>query len=316
MSRYFRPDHVIRERIEQAVQAGSNMCWTCGSCDFECPMNQATGSLRPQKVVRLATMGMLEELQKLPEIWYCLSCRRCNQICPNSVKPAPLIEFARRQAVGCGLVSTETYRHFRSLFSLFQRVRWHATAFAMQNALTSLSHERWCRWLEMPVPEDTYTLMIKHTWMPDRFKQGSHPQACFTCGECSSACPVSGERSVFDPRTVFRMLNMGLIDKLMTSPAIWLCIDCRRCSDACSQLVEGHAIIGHLRRLALENGAVDIEFPDRLAQANRLIYTRLLDEIDMLLGIETRRTARPAVYAATLCEAAERPCQTVTSMIA
>jgi len=291
-----RPDPRLRSKIENAAQAASNMCWTCGSCDFECPVNRATGSLRPQKVVRLATMGLLDELAALPEVWYCQTCRRCIEVCPNRVKPATLIEYARQQALGRGRVSMEKYRQFKALFSLFQRVRWHATAYAMQNDLPDLSHSQWCDWLEEPIPEMAFTVTKQH-YLPHAVTPGNrqddfHPQACFTCGECSSACPVSGERHVFDPRTIFRMVNLGLAERLLNAPSIWLCIACQRCSDACSQLVEGHQVIKQLQSQAIESGAVDRDFPHRLEKTNRLIYTRLLDEIDMLFNFNSRNRTR------------------------
>ena len=63
-----RPDPVQRSQIESRSHTTSFMCWTCGSCDFECPVNIATGRLRPQKLVRLATLGLVEELLEQPEI--------------------------------------------------------------------------------------------------------------------------------------------------------------------------------------------------------------------------------------------------------
>ena len=36
-----RPDPVMRRQIEMNSRTASFMCWTCGSCDFECPVNIA-----------------------------------------------------------------------------------------------------------------------------------------------------------------------------------------------------------------------------------------------------------------------------------
>ena len=107
-------------RIESESRAGIRCCWTCGSCDFECPVNIATGRLRPQKIVRMAAIGMLDELLDLPEIWYCLTCRRCAQICPNAVSPAAVIAYIRREMVSSGRISWETVQRYRDLFYRFQ----------------------------------------------------------------------------------------------------------------------------------------------------------------------------------------------------
>ena len=321
MSYPIHPDPEMKKRIENAVRAESHMCWTCGSCDFECPVNRVTGFLRPQKIVRMATLGLMDELQHLPEVWNCLTCRRCNTVCPNPVKPAMLIEYTRRQAIGSGFVSKERFEHYKALFKLFQRVRWHATAYVMHNQITSLSHDQWCEWLQEPVSEESYTLTQAQYAQPDlnaffHLCKDFYPQACFTCGECSSSCHVSGERSVFDPRTIFRMFNLGLLDRLKTSPSIWLCVQCQRCSDACSQKVKGHQIIEELQRLAFASGAVDDSFPIRMADANRLIFNRLLDQIDVVFNFSERQSNRQAPHYQPFLDSVCIPCDAVANMTA
>lgn len=283
-----RPDPVQRNRIERGARTASFMCWTCGSCDFECPVNIATGSLRPQKLVRMANLGFLDELLELPEIWYCLTCRRCLQICPNDVKPAVLIDHLRKEAVRQHLYSVETLRKFNNLFSRFQRVRWHATAACLQNRAFELSDRVWNEWLEKPAPETHNVIdgkaLLGATVAFSSTMAKSRTTACFTCGECSSACPVSCERSTFDPRSIFRTANLGLIQDLFLSPSIWLCIACGRCSDACSQLVDGKTIIAAMQKMALDSGTLDRSFLHRLEKAEKIIYTRFLWEIDALFG--------------------------------
>ena len=108
------------------------MCWTCSTCDSECPVEIATNRLRPQRIVRFANLGLIEELIASPEIWYCLTCRRCSRVCPNSVKPETLIRYARTDAVRCGVVSYAAARSYYDLFRRFQRVRWHAVRHCLQ----------------------------------------------------------------------------------------------------------------------------------------------------------------------------------------
>ncbi|HSM89477.1 MAG TPA: 4Fe-4S dicluster domain-containing protein, partial [Desulfobacterales bacterium] len=108
--------------------------------------------------------------------------------------------------------------------------------------------------------------------------------ACFACGECSSACPVAGERSAFDPRYLFRMANFGLVEELLGSPLIWLCVQCGRCTEACSQLVDGCRMIAGLRELAVLEGRVDADFALRVRDAQKQAYVRWVDAVDQLLG--------------------------------
>lgn len=310
------PDPKIREIIEIAARADSSLCMTCGSCDSGCPVNLATGRLRPQRIVRLANMGFLEELLSGPDIWYCQICRQCLQACPSAVKPCVLIEYLRMTAVSCGLVTRNRLQRYRELFTRFQRVRWHAATACMQGEMTKITDKQWHKWLQTPA--DASAGWIAQSDMLRGFEQlraefdTSRLSACFTCGECSSACPVSGGPSVFDPRTLFRMVNLGLVEDLMQSPSIWLCVSCGRCTEACSQLVDGRQLISRLQELAVETGAVDMEFRLRLEQANKVIYGRFLDEIDTLFDpdqdiVETYRTSGKSLRISAECACTSPP---------
>lgn len=282
----------LRKRVEQATGAGACLCWTCSTCDSECPVNIATNRLRPQKLLHLASLGFLDELVTLPDIWYCLTCRKCNRVCPNQVKPESVIEFVRRESLRCNLVRHSVFQQYQLLFQRFQRVRWHAVQACYQGELGAVSDSRWRAWLETPIVDGVRPIVYAELFNGSpafrRSAADSKLANCFTCGECSSTCPVAGERSVFDPRYLFRAINLGLQEELLHSPSIWLCIGCGRCTEACSQLVDGRAMIAELQKLALETGAVDADFHWRLARANKLIFSRLLDSIDELLGLTNK----------------------------
>jgi len=279
-------DPNIRQRIEQATSADSTMCWNCSSCDAECPVEIATNRLRPQRIVRLANLGLFEELIASPEIWYCLACRRCNRVCPNLVKPETLVRYARAAAVRCGVVSYETVRAYYDLFKRFQRVRWHAVHHCLHRGDEPISDARWYAWLNTPIPDSTAIVSSPSLFKSNQsFRlaaKGADMSKCFTCGECSSACPVAGERSAFDPRFIFRMVNLGLAEELLMSPSIWLCVQCGRCTEACPQVVDGCGMIASLRELAVREGNVDADFALRVRGAHKQVYMRLLDEIDEL----------------------------------
>lgn len=288
MVSYITPDVNFGRQIEQASQSAASMCWTCGSCDFECPVNIATNRLRPQKVVRMANLGLLGELLHMPEIWYCLTCRRCMNVCPNTVSPSTLIAFVRNKALFQGIVSMDTLRRYHALFAKFQRVRWHAVNHCFNEDFENLTDQMWHDWLEQPVRP--LTSSIKKISVPiDKdiraMMVSSQSLACFTCGECSSACPIICERSVFDPRVLFRMINLGMVDELMRSPSIWLCIDCGRCTNSCSQLVDGRQLLNQVKELATHRGVLDVDFNLRVEHANQVIYKYFLNEIDQLFGL-------------------------------
>jgi heterodisulfide reductase subunit C len=282
------PDPKRRRQIEQAVRAESHMCWTCRSCANECPVNRATGRLAPIKIVWMANLGLLEELLRAPEIWYCQQCNRCNQICPMQVKPADIITYIRNEVVRRKLVSYDTVRRHHELYGRFQRARWRMLSRCFRGESSLFLKTQWYQWLNTPVPAPSEKVLFKSgsadTYRLKSLLRQFSVAACFTCGECSSACPIFYERSVFDPQWIFRMFNLGLTEELVQSPAIWLCIGCQRCTHACSQLVKGHLIIERLKQLAVSEGFVDEKFLNASVEYQNNLYSQLLDEINHLFG--------------------------------
>jgi len=282
------PDLRVRSFIEGHAQAEINLCFTCGSCSVECPVNLASHRLDPRKLVILANLGALDELLTIPEIWYCLTCRRCNQVCPMTVKPADLISYCRRQAFSRKLVSHEALKAYRSLFFQFQKIRWHMVSRCLQDTGESAIAASWNDWLETLIPKGigkvSYGALFLGSKAFKALAADSKSLSCFTCGECGNVCPIGCDRRVFDPVTIFRMVNLGLAEALLTSPSIWLCIGCRRCTDACSQRVDGHLMIHRLQELAIEEGFVDAAVPFRLKSLHKMITPLFLDNIDELFG--------------------------------
>jgi ferredoxin len=55
---------------------------------------------------------------------------------------------------------------------------------------------------------------------------------CFNCGNCTAACSLSNQDSVF-PRRYIRYIQLGLKGKMLGSLDPWLCYYCGDCSDTC-----------------------------------------------------------------------------------
>jgi len=287
MLTYFTPDQNERQNIESNAHAQANLCWTCSTCDLECPIYRSTSQLRPQKIVRMANLGFIDDLLSLPEIWYCLTCRRCNQVCPNLVEPATLINFLQQETIRRKIFSWEMFSRYRDFFNRFQRVRWHAAQQCFSGNLDSVSQKLWNDWLNTPAQSLSGDIQFAKRSPSSAFIDAvdqSSTTACFNCSQCSNTCPIFFERSVFDPQWIFRMVNMGLEEEILKSPSIWLCIECQRCTETCSELVSGHLIIQHLQELALSEGVVDRGFPFRWKNAQETLYRLFTKELDTLFG--------------------------------
>ncbi|MGD9412000.1 MAG: 4Fe-4S dicluster domain-containing protein [Desulfobacterales bacterium] len=280
------PNLSLGRQLAQLSSSAASMCYTCSSCDLECPVDIATGSLRPQKIVRKANLGFLEELLNSPDIWYCLTCRHCTKVCPNVVSPSTLIEYLRRDALSKGIVSIDTFRQYQRLFTEFQRIRWQAINISFKETVDNFTDRMWNNWLQKPIIFPTPLIKLprisQFTSDAKAILGSTRASACYTCGECSSACPIVCDGFVFDPRLLFRMINLGLIVELVRFPSIWLCISCGRCTESCSQLVDGRYIMEQIKELAIQRRIVDKDFHMRVQNANQLIYRHFIHKIDFL----------------------------------
>jgi len=70
---------------------------------------------------------------------------------------------------------------------------------------------------------------------------------CFNCGNCTAVCSLSSESTPF-PRKVIRYLQLGLKDKLVSSPEPWLCYYCGDCSETCPRQANPGEVMMGLRR--------------------------------------------------------------------
>lgn len=56
------------------------------------------------------------------------------------------------------------------------------------------------------------------------------------------------------PRQVFRALQLGLVDEVLKSSTIWVCVQCQICSARCPLEIDIAKVMESLRRLAYAQG--------------------------------------------------------------
>ena len=61
---------------------------------------------------------------------------------------------------------------------------------------------------------------------------GDTAAKCFNCGNCTAACSLTSQDSVF-PRRYIRYMQLGLKEKMLGSLDPWLCYYCGDCSETC-----------------------------------------------------------------------------------
>lgn len=76
---------------------------------------------------------------------------------------------------------------------------------------------------------------------------------CYQCGNCSAGCPAA---FTFDytPNQIMRMLQMGLVDRVLDSKAVQLCVQCLTCTARCPRNVDIAGIMEDLKTMAVAQG--------------------------------------------------------------
>lgn len=84
------------DKVKEILPEGGNLnaCLTCGACASGCP---ATGlvDMDPRKFLRMASLGMDEEIAASNWPWMCTMCMRCNYVCPMKIDIPQLVFNAR-----------------------------------------------------------------------------------------------------------------------------------------------------------------------------------------------------------------------------
>lgn len=284
-----RPDYFDNARDLASCLSEANLfqCLSCNACRSRCSIHTATNRLRPLEVVRLASLGMLQRALVARELWYCLQCNRCTQMCPVTVKPSVLIRSLRREAIQRGLIDLHAIERYEAVCKGFQRARWHGIAQCISGTSPHAIAADYDRWAATPVESSAATIPLPvpsstglREALDSRLGFATDLSACMTCGECTSSCPVTHERAVYDPVWIFRMVNLGLTDELLRSPSLWMCLGCGACTQACAQGVRGHLVLRALQELAVERGVVPEDMSRRLWACEHALYPRFLAEVD------------------------------------
>jgi heterodisulfide reductase subunit C len=85
-------------------------------------------------------------------------------------------------------------------------------------------------------------------------KSGEKIQNCFQCQKCSAGCPVNFAMDIL-PNQMFRHIQYGHRDRVLSSKTIWLCAYCHACSVRCPNSIDIARVMDTLRNISLRSGA-------------------------------------------------------------
>jgi ferredoxin len=84
--------------IQRFGAADVRACFSCGVCTATCPLVTNDGTY-PRRLIRLAQLGLREQLRSSRELWTCYACGQCSEACPQQAEPGEFMAAARRWAI-------------------------------------------------------------------------------------------------------------------------------------------------------------------------------------------------------------------------
>ena len=71
-------------------------CYSCSTCIVGCPASHADPPLLIRNLVRSVVLGLENELLDNDTPWTCVTCSRCEEMCPMGVEPFEVVLALRR----------------------------------------------------------------------------------------------------------------------------------------------------------------------------------------------------------------------------
>ncbi|HWJ02458.1 MAG TPA: 4Fe-4S dicluster domain-containing protein [Verrucomicrobiae bacterium] len=89
------------EYLEEASNQPISRCFQCKKCSGGCPVSQYS-DIKAHQVVRMAQLGLEQQLTASPGIWYCVGCKTCKLRCPNGIDISAILDVVKGKILAAG----------------------------------------------------------------------------------------------------------------------------------------------------------------------------------------------------------------------
>ena len=77
-------------------------CFQCGVCVSSCPVRVFEPSFSPRRIIKMAKLGLKDQVLGSEFVWFCSMCFLCDERCPQDVRPPEVMTVLRNMAVAEG----------------------------------------------------------------------------------------------------------------------------------------------------------------------------------------------------------------------
>lgn len=80
------------------------LCINCNGCSTGCPMTNIVSDFNIKKYIRMAGLGLKDKIIKDTFLWYCTTCYKCQERCPEGIHNVDVLLKLRTIAVSEGII--------------------------------------------------------------------------------------------------------------------------------------------------------------------------------------------------------------------
>lgn len=92
------------ELVKKHIDLNSvRKCYNCGACVSDCPVAEIKEHFNPNQIIGMVLDGKVNELLNSKEIWYCVECHTCYEMCPQKFGMEKVFTTLKHLAIEKGL---------------------------------------------------------------------------------------------------------------------------------------------------------------------------------------------------------------------